>query len=101
MAGEGEAMLGSFMTLDVFGEVLDRLDRSQTAAAAYRAAWKSRETSGDASPELLLEEMKRRSVPGAYAPLDDRRLAVPLALWRAGVEPRAARRSIKAGRVRD
>ncbi|ALX06012.1 hypothetical protein [Aeromicrobium erythreum] len=94
-------MLGSFMTLDVVGEVLDRLDRSQTAAAAYRAAWKSRETSGDASPELLLEEMKRRSVPGAYAPLDDPRLAAPLALWQAGVEPRAARRSLKAGRVPD
>ncbi|WP_286691203.1 MULTISPECIES: hypothetical protein [unclassified Aeromicrobium] len=92
-------MLGSFMTLDVVGEVLDRLDRSQTAAAAYRAAWKSRETSGDASPELLLEEMKRRSVPGAYAPLDDPRLAAPLALWQAGVEPRAAGRSLKAGRV--
>jgi len=94
-------MLGSFMTLDVVGEVLDRLDRSQTAAAAYRAAWKSRETSGDASPELLLEEMKRRSVPGAHAPLDDPRLAAPLALWQAGVEPRAARRSLKAGRVPD
>lgn len=100
VCGKEETVL-DFVIPDVVGEVLDRLDRSRTASAAYRAAWKRRQASGDAGSELLLEEMKGRSVPGAYAPLDDPRLAVPLALWHAGVEPRAARHSIRAGRFLD
>lgn len=92
-------MLGSIVALDMVTELLEKFDKSNTAAAAYKAAWKKRELSGDTDPAHLFAELKNRSVEGAYAPLDDPRLAVPLELWRAGIEPREAKRSIKAGKI--
>ena len=83
----------------VFELILDLLDvlfdRSPTLYSGYRAAWRKRQKSGNAAIEVLTQELKTRSVPGAYDPLDSPRLAPAILAWEAGTVPRDARAELK------
>ena len=72
-------------------EPFHRSGRTGSLYAAYRAAWKRRIKDRDPGVGLLVAEMKRRSVPGAYDPLDSPRIAPAVQAWLSGTEPRDAR----------
>lgn len=81
--------------IDAFIDLLDLFNRSDTPMAAYRAAWKRRHREGVNDAELLVRELKQRSVPGAYDSYDSGRMAPLLALWARDVSPRQARQEFK------
>lgn len=88
------------MILDLLLDVADLLDRSRTLHAAYKAAWKHRVATGDDSTDRLVQEMKQRSVPGAYDAADSPRVAPAFRAWADGVEPRAARAALRRAPTR-
>lgn len=81
--------------IDIVLDLLGLLDRSDTPMAAYRAAWKRRHRDNDADFALLTAELKQRSVPGAYDPIDSERIRPLVDLWLADVPPKEARREFK------
>jgi len=81
--------------IDFLIDFLDIFDRSDTPASAYRAAWKRRHREGDDDVELLVRELKQRSVPGAYDSFDSDRMGPLHALWANDVPPRQAREELK------
>ena len=74
-----------------------RSGRTGSLYAAYRAAWKRRIKDRDPDLVLLIAEMKRRSVPGAYDQLDSPRVAPAVHAWLSGIGPRDARASLTPG----
>ncbi|MFC5679616.1 hypothetical protein [Aeromicrobium endophyticum] len=75
-------------------EPFDRSGRTSSLYTAYRAAWRRRIKDRDPDLGLLVAEMKRRSVPGAYDPLDSPRIAPAVEAWLSGTEPREARATL-------
>jgi hypothetical protein len=85
--------------IDLMIALFEPLDRSSSLYAAYRAAWKKRISDSDPDLGLLVTQMKRRSVPGAYDSLDSPRIAPAVEAWLSGTRPRDARVAIKRAPV--
>ena len=58
---------------------------------AYRRAWKRRSSGEGEGTELLLNELKEASVPGAYGPLDSPPLVSLIRAWEEGTPPGEAK----------
>ena len=59
---------------------------------AYLRAWKSRSTGQGTETQLLIDELKESSVPGAYGPWEKPPLSLLIQAWEVEMPPAEARR---------
>lgn len=70
--------------------------RGRAAFKAYKSAWKTKESSGEEGVGVLIAELKKFSVPGAYGPTDSDKVSFLFDAWRNQVSPRKLRRFERA-----
>lgn len=70
--------------------------RRGAGSKAYKRAWRIRQSTANAHQDVLVAELKRFSVPGAYGPPDSAPISVFLAAWRVGIPPKKLRSFIKS-----
>ena len=97
--GYADAVLGGFL-VDVvlaFFDLWDSTDHRK-CKRAYRSAWKACGAMPGGPIERLREAFKSEHVTRAYTDPDGPIVSPWLSAWRAGLDPRAASRSVRASR---